>query len=186
MNEHVLAKSIKAKNYFIVAGLVLFFAGFLICELGGMDSIVYCIYPWAISFYYVQLSVILLIIGIIYNGTEIVITDKRAYGKSLFGKLVDLPLDSISAVGSFWPKGVSISTSSGRVSFSFIKNRNEIHKCVSDLLIERQSRNGTNTIIQNEYSRSDADELKKFRELLDTGVITQEEFDAKKKQLLGL
>lgn len=30
------------------------------------------------------------------------------------------------------------------------------------------------------------DELKKFKELLDMGVITQEEFDAKKKQLLGL
>ena len=33
---------------------------------------------------------------------------------------------------------------------------------------------------------SAADELKKFKELLDSGVISQEEFDAKKKQLLGL
>lgn len=33
---------------------------------------------------------------------------------------------------------------------------------------------------------SSADELKKFKELLDAGIITQEEFDAKKKQLLGL
>ena len=33
---------------------------------------------------------------------------------------------------------------------------------------------------------SAADELKKFKELLDMGVISQEEFDAKKKQLLGL
>ncbi len=31
-----------------------------------------------------------------------------------------------------------------------------------------------------------ADELKKYKELLDSDVITQEEFDAKKKQLLGL
>lgn len=31
-----------------------------------------------------------------------------------------------------------------------------------------------------------ADELKKYKELLDMGVITAEEFDAKKKQLLGL
>ena len=30
------------------------------------------------------------------------------------------------------------------------------------------------------------DELKKFKDLLDSGAITQEEFDAKKKQLLGL
>ena len=33
---------------------------------------------------------------------------------------------------------------------------------------------------------SSADELKKYKELLDSGVISQEEFDAKKKQLLGL
>lgn len=41
-----------------------------------------------------------------------------------------------------------------------------------------------NTTIQN--ALSPADELKKFKELLDMGVITQEEFDQKKKQLLGL
>lgn len=33
---------------------------------------------------------------------------------------------------------------------------------------------------------SPADELKKFKELLDIGIITQEEFEMKKKQLLGL
>ena len=31
-----------------------------------------------------------------------------------------------------------------------------------------------------------ADEIKKYKELLDCGAITQEEFDAKKKQILGL
>lgn len=33
---------------------------------------------------------------------------------------------------------------------------------------------------------SSADEIAKYKKLLDEGVITQEEFDAKKKQLLGL
>ena len=31
-----------------------------------------------------------------------------------------------------------------------------------------------------------ADELKKYKELLDSGAISQEEFDAKKNQLLNL
>lgn len=31
-----------------------------------------------------------------------------------------------------------------------------------------------------------ADEYKKYKELLDSGIITQEEFNAKKMQLLGL
>lgn len=33
---------------------------------------------------------------------------------------------------------------------------------------------------------SDADELRKYKQLLDDGIINQEEFDAKKKQLLGI
>lgn len=47
-----------------------------------------------------------------------------------------------------------------------------------------EAKNGGNQTVVQEVSA--ADELKKFKELLDMGVITQEEFDAKKKQLLGL
>ena len=41
-------------------------------------------------------------------------------------------------------------------------------------------------VIKNNQLTTSADELKKYKDLLDSGVITQEEFDAKKKQLLGL
>lgn len=43
-----------------------------------------------------------------------------------------------------------------------------------------------NTQTQSNEGVSSADEIKKFKELLDSGVITQEEFDTKKKQLLGI
>ena len=36
------------------------------------------------------------------------------------------------------------------------------------------------------FTVSPTEEIKKYKELLDSGIITQEEFDAKKKQLLGL
>ena len=36
------------------------------------------------------------------------------------------------------------------------------------------------------FTVSPTEEIKKYKELLDMGIITQEEFDAKKKQLLGL
>ena len=42
------------------------------------------------------------------------------------------------------------------------------------------------TVIQQTTSQSNADEIKKYKDLLDSGVITHEEYDAKKKQLLGL
>ena len=51
----------------------------------------------------------------------------------------------------------------------------------------KESDNAVNTIPSTSItSTSSAEELKKYKELLDTGVITQEEFDAKKKQLLDL
>ena len=46
-----------------------------------------------------------------------------------------------------------------------------------------KSKEPQGTVIQQ---ASAADELKKFKDLLDMGVISQDEFDAKKKQLLGL
>jgi len=67
-----------------------------------------------------------------------------------------------------------------------IKNRDEIHRYISDLLIERQKIPTSTTTIKQEIPQSNADELKKYKDLLDSGIITQEEFDAKKEQLLGL
>ena len=42
------------------------------------------------------------------------------------------------------------------------------------------------TVEEQKANNSTTEELKEFKELLDSGVISQEEFDAKKKQLLGL
>lgn len=116
---------------------------------------------------------------------EIVVTNKRVYGCAAFGKRVDLPIDSISAVGMSMFNGLAVGTSSGRIVFSLLQNRNAVHNAISDLLIERQSHESATTITQT-IPLSNADELKKYKELLDMGIITQEEFDAKKKQLLGL
>lgn len=44
----------------------------------------------------------------------------------------------------------------------------------------------TQPVVVAAAAPSAADELMKFKQLLDAGAITQEEFDAKKKQLLGL
>ena len=139
---------------------------------------------WPIA---ICLFVIVWALYFIISKSEISVTDKRVFGRTLFGKRVDLPMDSVSAVGTSLLHGISVSTASGAIRFFCIKNNDEIHKAISDLLLERQSKPKTEaTTIKQEIPQSNADELKKFKELLDSGVITQEEFDAKKKQLLGL
>ena len=117
---------------------------------------------------------------------ELTVTDKRIYGTIKKRKRVDIPLDSISAVGTGRGKSFTVSSASGKISFCAIKNRNEIHEIVSKLLVDRQKQTETSATVACAPAASNADELKKYKELLDSGVITQEEFDAKKKQLLGL
>lgn len=59
----------------------------------------------------------------------------------------------------------------------------EIQKIVS----EYQNTHGkTAQSVTNVIQKSPAEQIKEYKDLLDSGVITQEEFDAKKKQLLGL
>ena len=136
------------------------------------------------------LIIVLIIIGIImykhFSKVQITVTDKRVYGFNSLGKRVDLPFDSISAVGTSIFSGLAVTTASGSIKFTMLKNRDEIHEAISKLLIDRQNKPISTTTIKQEIPQSNADELKKYKDLLENGVITQEEFDAKKKQLLGL
>ena len=135
----------------------------------------------------VALSLIGWLIYLWLRSYELVVTDKRIYGNVAWGKRVDLPVDSISATATSRSlKGVSIATSSGRISFRVIKNADAIYQVVSNLLIERQQEKSKAVPVVETPKSDEADQLKKYKELLDSGVITQEEFDAKKKQLLGL
>ena len=59
----------------------------------------------------------------------------------------------------------------------------EITKYLSQCISVSRKKGSTSVLVQQ---TSNAEELKKFKELLDVGAISQEEFDAKKKQLLGL
>ena len=186
MEEKVLIKGSVSKTNVFAIILMLFGAYYL---LGGVISfaltgeapmVLIGLLGGAIAYGLSRLFVYL------FNSHELVVTDKRVFGKAALGKRVDLPLDSISAVSTSWLKGIAVATSSGRINFYMIKNRDEVHKCISDLLIQRQNKQVVHTISTLETSPSNASELRNYKTLLDDGIITQEEFDAKKKQLLGL
>ena len=126
-----------------------------------------------------------LVLFIMMNACEITVTDKRVYGKTSFGRMVDLPMDKISSVGSCIPMGVKVATSSGMIVFWLLSNQSEVFNEISKLLQARQTTTAPAAPV-TVTEPSSADELEKYKNLLDKGIITQEEFDAKKKQLLGL
>ena len=117
------------------------------------------------------------------NACSMTITNSRVIGKASFRKRVDLPTSQISAVGLGLCGRITVATSSGRIHFWLVANRDEVHselaKIINKVQVEKAYTNTTSV-------QSNADELRKYKELLDDGVISQEEFDAKKKQLLGL
>lgn len=88
-----------------------------------------------------------------------------------------MPLKSISAIGIKGKYGLYIGTSAGKISFVGLENAEEIYKEISKLLNEIQA----TSIVKND---NEIDKIKKYKELLDIGAITQEEFDVKKKELL--
>lgn len=138
----------------------------------------------------VYVGPVLLIVGLLaywmYHNTGLTVTNKRIYGISKFGKRVDLPVDSVSAVSLGMFKSLCVATSSGKIVFSLMSNRDEVHKCISNLIIERQEKPQSQVNSSSDTKGNNIEKIKQYKELLDTGVITQEEFDAKKKQLLGL
>ena len=117
---------------------------------------------------------------------ELYITDKNVRGKTYFGKEVVLPIYMVSSysVRSFLST-IAIATSSGLTKFAFIENYVEIGNVLSTMINARQDNTMKNES-KSESSTSNMDDLVKLKTLLDQGIITQEEFDAKKKQLLGL
>ena len=85
-------------------------------------------------------------------------------------------------------KTLGIRLNTGVIKFVCVQNADAFVTAANKAIEESKKANKEvpsplTTIVQN---TSDADELKKYKDLLDNGVITQEEFDAKKKQLLGL
>ena len=81
-----------------------------------------------------------------------------------------------------------ITTETKTSSFIYKGAQDSAQKCITALELI----NDTNQITHAEHistvvqTTSAADEILKFKTLLDQGIITQEEFDAKKKELLGL
>ena len=148
-------------------------------------------------------------VSTVYDGKKVVVngsgglgalfvTNKRIiYGRKagfLFGGTIikainiDDSTDVTSSDFGLMSGRVVINTKNENCSFEVgKKNASKIFAMISnaiqDVLEKRQATQGAATVIQ---ATSPAEELKKFKELLDMGIITQEEFDAKKKQLLGL
>lgn len=126
------------------------------------------------------------------NTWLIVCTNKRVLMLDkgmIYGlKLIDIPLDRINSISH--SKGLllgKISITDGATTRTIENISNGTVSFFADTVnkeidIYKQAKNTPVTQVVN--TTSTADELLKFKQLLDMGVLSQEEFDAKKRELL--
>lgn len=83
---------------------------------------------------------------------------------------------------------ITIDTSQEKFTFSFMHGYGEkVHSCLMQGLEMARQHNGLKAQTpQSAVVRDLSDELVKLKQLVDTGILTQDEFDAKKKQMLGI
>lgn len=116
-----------------------------------------------------------------YNKNSIYVTKTLVVANLGFGSTISLPISQLTAVSTDLKLGISLTEASGRVTIiPRIENRNKVIEVITNLMANNKK---TDTIVNQPLSN--ADELKKFKELLDSGVITQKEFEDKKKELLA-
>ena len=149
-----------------------------------------------ISCFYGYLSlvgIILTIIGVVIKfkteNCEVTITNQRFIGKLPHSNEIIIPLKEITNFNQTQYSGISISTRNKLYVFYCIENREEIIKALAFLCKNAQSsslNNNQTPKVTFNRNMDDADKIKQLKQLLDTGVISQVEFDQKKKEILNL
>lgn len=115
------------------------------------------------------------------KATEIAISEGVITYKASKGKSKKFLVKDIGSVETTGLKGLKITGVGVNAKIILIENAENIK---TQLMNMRSSMpNESTPVITTE---NNADSIKKYKELLDSGIITQEEFDAKKKQLLDL
>lgn len=133
------------KDFFrhvLIVGAILSVGLLLLSWVANWGSYYYD-FGFALFVCFLFFCVIALIGGLIalwVHSNRLVVTNKRVYGTGPFGKQVELPIDSITALATLRLLGcISVSSPSGRICFYGISNAGSIYQVISKQLIKRQS-----------------------------------------------
>ena len=123
----------------------------------------------------VILAVFISVIYILNKKTSITVNGNMIICKKISGKSVQFMLNDVKSVETTFLKGLKI-TGNGIKYRIILVNNNEILKSeIMKLLTNSKNKS---------VGVSEADELIKFKRLLEEGIISQEEFEKKKADIL--
>ena len=118
------------------------------------------------------------------RNNQIILTNYKITGVYKRHLSLNIPIDSISSVSKGGLRSLCITCAGNKYNISFVSNIDIFCSKLNELLNKRtqQSMRRDTVVLQT----SKYDEIEKLKQLLDNGIISQEEFDVKKKQLLDL
>ena len=121
----------------------------------------------------------------LYMQNHVIVTERTVYGKSFWGRTVMLPIQQITAVVSAKVYSrLTIVTTNGRVHFIMIGNHAKIALAIRTLISQVQEDTLVKKSVKALNEGPSLSEEEKLLGLLNQDIITQEEFDAKKAQIL--
>ena len=137
--------------------------------------------------FFVIYGSIFLVVGIlnIYylrdKKTEIIVKKDILICKKNNGKSIQVLLKNITSAETTRLKGLKIVGNGFKYKIILVKNNEEIRNEIMKLLAE-----SAEVTTEPKENDGNINELKKYKQLLDDGIITQEEFDKKKAEILNL
>lgn len=130
--------------------------------------------------------------------TELSVSDKEIVGSyTAFIPVSKITLrmpiekiDNVSAVKSiffiFTGKMVRIGSTSSVIRIPYVLNADEVVSCILNMIEQTKQANKISVAPQAEaYNKDYADSIRKLAELRDAGIISEEEFNKKKSELLN-
>lgn len=190
-NEKIMVvgtnKKFTSADILLLVGSVIIFLSFFIAAainseiFRDLSFIEFYFSKFYHRFYYhgtiCTVGIIVIVLGLIVykiNGkSKITVTNKRIFG-TIKKKDVDIPINQIIEVKRKSSDGVYVFA--GEVyDFSCLKNREDVIKAI--LYAVRTSKD-------EEDDSSDVERVMRLKNLYNAGVITLEEFDGKKKEIL--
>lgn len=185
MEEKIIIESTHSKKINVICSAIIIVLYVVYCEAMYLSNDAWTTFGyWFVRRIFIPIIFLALIF--FSTRTNICVTNMRVYGKAFWGKRVDLPLDSISAVAIGFGHSIIVSTSSGKIAFSEIDNRNEIYEEINKLLMERQHNSHAMKAptINQESHQSNADEIKNIKNFLILASLHKKNLTQRKNSYL--
>ncbi len=133
---------------------------------------------------YIPIFLVYLLLNIFYvlsRKVSIDVSNEKINYKKSFKRNKEFMIKDVTSVENTFLKGIKIKGNSIKAFTLLVKNNKELKDYIMNLVEKNVPK-----MVKTNSDTSDADKLLKYKKLLDSGAITEEEYNKKKEEILKL